>query len=425
MNRLNSFKREKIFFFLFGCSFIFFLFLFGIYPLPTWDSWQTVVRPTEEPIVNSSSPTHSALDWMKRPSLLVRSPMNYGVDFDKLRWECDVYEISTAKCLRYLNHDRNSFLVKVKENEEIPTMIFHSFWGGKHWNNKISFLLKSFLFTQRIGKAQIFVWFKNEKAFEESKDHTDTQQFKRYSEWIDEMGQEPRGNPKETFIIFKKFQFKPFENSTGTHIKSFFFRQVSDVALSDLARVLLLHEYGGVYLDIDNLLLRDFTDLYVTGKDFAYGWSMDEPSTVNTAVFFLNKGSPVAKEIIKKGVKEKGRWFHPQNYLRFVEGTNFTLWNLPCPLFDPLWIMNDEDFLHLPDRLYPDFETFEELFISEIDPKQPHDMKGFFAGAWSLHYHGQWTHDFEWWNWMGLWNNLFDCYLAKNCENLYGELFTG
>lgn len=57
------------------------------------------------------------------------------------------------------------------------------------------------------------------------------------------------------------------------------------VVLSDMARFLLTHRFGGVYVDTDTLLLRDFEELFTWSGAFAYRWS--RMREFNTAVMKL------------------------------------------------------------------------------------------------------------------------------------------
>lgn len=57
------------------------------------------------------------------------------------------------------------------------------------------------------------------------------------------------------------------------------------VVLSDMARFLLAHRFGGIYVDTDTLLLRDFEELFGWSGAFAYRWS--RMREYNTAVMKL------------------------------------------------------------------------------------------------------------------------------------------
>jgi WD repeat and SOF domain-containing protein 1 len=45
------------------------------------------------------------------------------------------------------------------------------------------------------------------------------------------------------------------------------------VTLSDVARFVLCHSFGGVYIDADTVFLRDWEELWGWGGAFAYRWS--------------------------------------------------------------------------------------------------------------------------------------------------------
>lgn len=45
------------------------------------------------------------------------------------------------------------------------------------------------------------------------------------------------------------------------------------VILSDMARFVLCHRFGGIYLDADTVLLRDWEELWGSKQAFAYRWS--------------------------------------------------------------------------------------------------------------------------------------------------------
>lgn len=69
------------------------------------------------------------------------------------------------------------------------------------------------------------------------------------------------------------------------------------VVLSDMARFVLGHRFGGIYLDADTLLLRDFEELWNYPGAFAYRWSRMQQ--FNTAISKLNRGSALGSFIIK------------------------------------------------------------------------------------------------------------------------------
>jgi WD repeat and SOF domain-containing protein 1 len=104
-----------------------------------------------------------------------------------------------------------------------------------------------------------------------------------------------------------------------------------------MARFVLTHRFGGVYLDADTILLRDWTELFNWHGAFAYRWSRLE--RYNTAVLKMARNSAIGNFIFKTAVAN-GLDFHPMTVSRYtkdaaVEGL---LLRLPDALFDPAWL---------------------------------------------------------------------------------------
>ena len=108
--------------------------------------------------------------------------------------------------------------------------------------------------------------------------------------------------------------------------------------LSDMARFLLCHRFGGIYLDADTLFLRDWEELWGWKGAFAYRWS--RLPLYNTAVFKLNKGSALGSFLIRTALRH-GLDFHPMlAFSRYIQDADLDglLTRLPAALFDPLWL---------------------------------------------------------------------------------------
>jgi WD repeat and SOF domain-containing protein 1 len=109
------------------------------------------------------------------------------------------------------------------------------------------------------------------------------------------------------------------------------------VVLSDTARWLLLHRYGGVYLDADTLLLRDWEELWGYRGAFAYRWS--RLPDYNTAILKMNRGSALGTFLLRTALRN-GMDLHPMTIWRYVEdaGLEWLLYRLPDALFDSAWL---------------------------------------------------------------------------------------
>lgn len=114
------------------------------------------------------------------------------------------------------------------------------------------------------------------------------------------------------------------------------------VVISDMARFVLCHRYGGIYLDADTILLRDWEELWGWKGAFAYRWS--RLPDYNTAVLKMNKNSALGKFLFRTALKN-GLDFHPMTVTRYTADAHARglLLRLPDALFDAAWL-NTEDF---------------------------------------------------------------------------------
>jgi WD repeat and SOF domain-containing protein 1 len=126
------------------------------------------------------------------------------------------------------------------------------------------------------------------------------------------------------------------------------------VILSDMARFVLTHRFGGVYLDADTIFLRDWEELWNYRGQFAYRWSWHQK--YNTAVLKLHKGSALGTFLFKTAL-ENGLDFHPMTVSRYLKdaGLDKLLFRVPDALFDPAWL-NMERY----QRERPPFPYFPE-----------------------------------------------------------------
>ncbi|KAF5345281.1 hypothetical protein D9758_008432 [Tetrapyrgos nigripes] len=163
------------------------------------------------------------------------------------------------------------------------------------------------------------------------------------------------------------------------------------VVLSDMARFLLCHRFGGVYLDADTLFLRDWEELWNWQGAFAYRWSWHP--AYNTAVLRMHKNSALGKFLLRTSLKNKFD-FHPMTITTYLEEAKMEelLFRLPDALFDSAWL-NMEGYQR--DRpAQPPYSRFAEFFDTPaVDSATPAvvGFDGFFKGAFSYHFHNSWA----------------------------------
>jgi WD repeat and SOF domain-containing protein 1 len=88
------------------------------------------------------------------------------------------------------------------------------------------------------------------------------------------------------------------------------------VVLSDMARFVLCHRFGGIYLDADTILLRDWEELWGWKGAFAYRWSRLDK--YNTAVLKLHRNSALGSFLFKTALAN-GLDFHPMTISRYTK----------------------------------------------------------------------------------------------------------
>lgn len=167
------------------------------------------------------------------------------------------------------------------------------------------------------------------------------------------------------------------------------------VILSDMARFILCHRFGGVYLDADTIFLRDWEELWGWKGAFAYRWSRLEK--YNTAVLRMNKGSALGSFLFRTALKN-GLDFHPMTVSKYTKDAYLEglLLRLPDALFDSAWL-NTEYFQRdrPPQPYFTEFGDFFDTPPQNSAAPQALGFEGFFRGAYSYHFHNFWWKPFD------------------------------
>ncbi|KAF7347924.1 Glycosyltransferase family 32 protein [Mycena venus] len=182
-------------------------------------------------------------------------------------------------------------------------------------------------------------------------------------------------------------------NRTGSKSSTSYDRL--SVILSDMARFILCHRFGGIYLDADTLLLRDWEELWGWKGAFAYRWSRLEK--YNTAVLHLNQGSALGTFLFRTALKNDLD-FHPMTVSRYLKEAHLEglLLRLPDALFDSAWLTTEYFQWERPPQ--PFFTDFQDFFDTPLKiSAAPHALgfDGFFKGAFSYHFHNYWWKPFD------------------------------
>jgi hypothetical protein len=139
----------------------------------------------------------------------------------------------------------------------------------------------------------------------------------------------------------------------------------------DLFRVLALHNHGGVYVDMDMVLLRSLGALL--DQEFVYQWEAFD-RMYNGAIMHARKGSDLSRELVA-GVMELppgGFNWGRENLRRAVDrGVAVTIF--PSPFFDTEW------------QAESNFQPF----------KRTPGGANFYDGAFAWHWHNRWDEPIE------------------------------
>lgn len=201
----------------------------------------------------------------------------------------------------------------------------------------------------------------------------------------------------------------------------------SPVVVSDAVRFIVLHQHGGLYCDMDVLLMRDMRPLLlpdpVTGpRPFAEQWvERCHPADYNTAVISLPANSSLSSYLLHGGLR-MGLNFHPKVIGRMLwrDGRNGELKMLHNAVFDPLVTNLRREGTNT--CTVPCHKNFHGAFMSRVEeasqewsnyrgellptpnvtslvgdfgsqhwdlPPTNRTMENFFHGAWAYHIHNQ------------------------------------
>ncbi|KAF5384287.1 hypothetical protein D9615_003330 [Tricholomella constricta] len=191
----------------------------------------------------------------------------------------------------------------------------------------------------------------------------------------------------------KKGEEEDLLNRTGSKSSSSYDRL--SVILSDMARFILCHRFGGIYLDADTIFLRDWEELWGWKGAFAYRWSRLEK--YNTAVLRMHKGSALGTFLFRTALKN-GLDFHPMTVSLYTADAFIEplLLRLPDALFDSAWL-NTENFQRdrPPQPYFTEFAEFFDTPAQNSAAPQALGFDGFFKGAYSYHFHNFWWKPFD------------------------------
>lgn len=247
-----------------------------------------------------------------------------------------------------------------------PIIPYHVYWSGPGtW--RVEAFIKSYLYTQNLPCSRLWLWldadrdadavdkfmnsdpvfarflplvergdirvlpwnFPTKISLPFGMDHTDGTGYYTNPGSYDSKGERPIADG-----LVEDIEGRQFIRLKETQMT--FFAQ----AISDAVRFVILHMHGGLYLDMDVLLLRDMRPLLIPEKhNFAERWGAHpHPGDFNTAILSLSANTSLSSYLLRGGVR-MGLNFHPRviGRMAWKEGRDQELLMFESPAFDPLW----------------------------------------------------------------------------------------
>jgi len=187
------------------------------------------------------------------------------------------------------------------------------YWYGELKRKQIC-CINSYLATQDLKNTELWVWL-------------DFETFNESSKLV----------PKHNNIKIKKYNPETESYNTPLEGKDYIKQNKFLKFRSDLARLIFLYKCGGLYYDLDMILLKDLKPLL--GIEFCYTWSTMKCG--NNAILRIKKKSKLIIQLIDKYIniipKKKFKvWY---NQYIFTDEINIICF--PSVMFDPVWILAD------------------------------------------------------------------------------------
>lgn len=321
-----------------------------------------------------------------------------------------------------------------------PVIPFHVYWTGPAtW--RFELFVKAYLYTQNLPCSRLWLWLDSDL-------HPDAIDKMLCS---DPIFQRFRPLVQRGDIVLKPWNFphripipaSTMENATGmyfeprptsieneTALADNLVRDTngqhwltlepahaafSPVQVSDAVRFIVLHLYGGLYCDMDVLLLRDMRPLLlpdpVAGpRAFAEQWvERCGPGDYNTAVISLPAYSSLSTYLLRGGIR-MGMNFHPKviGRMAWLDDRNSELAMLHNAVFDPL-VTNlrregsdsctvpchknfESSFMRVVDEPWDEWKSYRGEQVEDLEgsfPPTNRSLSTWFRGSWAYHIHNQ------------------------------------
>ena len=217
------------------------------------------------------------------------------------------------------------FLKKINYDDfDYPdyTVNFHIY--SEIRNEKELECVKSYFATQNLNKTKLIIW--------SDYDISEQENLKEYRQLID-------------FRVYN-----PIEESKNTPLEGkmekILAKDKKYYLQSDLLRLLVLYKYGGIWIDMDIILLRDFKP--ILDQEYLYQWGGDTNFYIDgccASVISLKKESELAKrfllEILESPIVGETTVWGKDLFAKVYRKGDFTIF--PSTFFNVEWLISKVD----------------------------------------------------------------------------------
>jgi hypothetical protein len=284
---------------------------------------------------------------------------------------------NTNKCIEQLeSYDfskvNNNDNDKDNDNYNNEITIFHVFWNGL-LDKKQFTSINSYIYSQNLENTVLWIWLdsvndksvidKNIEAINSKYKNISNIKVKLYDSELEAIN-----------TLFKNYKFL----SHNYYIK---FR-------SDIARVIFLYKYGGIYFDLDMILLKDLSPLL--HFEFCYTWSYLNKG--NNGLLRLFKESDNSLNLMNKYLNTvspfnlNGQSFF-LGYNQYIFDEDINIVCLPSTMFDPVWMLFDKS----EKCKYSKLHNLDDFFKNTDE-----NIDSFFKNQiYAYHWHSRNKYDIE------------------------------
>jgi hypothetical protein len=232
------------------------------------------------------------------------------------------------------------------------SVIFHCYWNGALNEKHLFSILSCYYFNVYKNKHKIVLWLENNTT-------------NQYNHEI------------QKYADIRYFSLND-ENVNTDFIRDFSYNK-SLSFYSDVVRYLLLYNYGGIWFDLDCLILRNFDPLFYNFETEICVYNWENQNYPNGAIYMsLEAKSKKMKENIEFIINRNRGWGFQEACLTYDLPLNMLV--LPCSWFDAGWIPNP-------------YNNDCNNFFESTD--KHYDFENFFKGSFCFHWHNRWNNKIQ------------------------------